>query len=219
MIDACIKTAVVTGGHTFDVIGFGDLFRDLPGVRAYIQHIDDFASATQDVRDSYDVVLLYIFMQDGPSDDDQPWWAGKPKTALEHLGESEQGLVIMHHALLAYRGWSLWNALVGVQDRGVGFYHGQQLSIHVDDSTHPITQGIEDWDMVDETYTMGDAGNDSHVLLTTIHPRSMRTRAWTRMYKNARVFCLESGHDNETFVVPNFKTVLARGIYWAAGRI
>jgi type 1 glutamine amidotransferase len=61
--------------------------------------------------------------------------------------------------------------------------------------------------------------DDSHVLLTTDHPKSMRTIAWTRQVGQARVFCLESGHDRVTFADPNFRTVLGRGIAWAANQI
>ena len=217
MVRELIKTAVVTGGHSFDVIGFNNLFRNLPSVQAYIQHIDDFSAAPEIVRDWYDVVVFYIFLQKEPEDENQPSWAGKPRTMINHLGESGQGLVIMHHALLAYRGWSVWNEIVGVEDRGIGFHHGQQLNVEVRDKAHQITQDLTDWEMIDETYTMADAGSDSHILLTTDHPKSMQTLAWTRKYKNARVFCLESGHDNQTFVNPNFKQVLAQGIRWAAG--
>ena len=48
---------------------------------------------------------------------------------------------------------------------------------------------------------------------------SMKTLAWTRQYKNARVFCCQSGHDNQVFADSNFRTVIARGIQWLAGRI
>jgi hypothetical protein len=214
-----IHTAVVTGGHSYDVIGFTDLFRELPGIQAYIQHIDDFASTREKVRDRYEVVLFYTFLQDEPQDEGQVWWMGKPKSALEHLGETGQGLVILHHALLAYRGWSLWNDIVGVEDRGQGFHPGQQIRVHVEDESHPITDGLADWDMVDETYTMADAGPGNHILLTTDHPHSMRTLAWTRTYRNARVFCLESGHNHKAFENEYFQTILARGIAWSAGRI
>ena len=73
--------------------------------------------------------------------------------------------------------------------------------------------------MVDETYLMNDATEGSQILLTTDHPKSMRTIAWTRQFKNARVYCLESGHDRETYVDPNYRAVLSRGILWSAGRI
>ena len=126
---------------------------------------------------------------------------------------------MLHHALLAYRGWSLWNDLVGVHDRGLGYYHGQDLHVHIADKEHPITHGLEDWTMVDETYTMADAGPGNHILLTTDHPRSMRTLAWTRRYKNSRVFCLESGHDNKAYSNLYFQQTLSRGIQWVAGII
>ena len=93
---------------------------------------------------------------------------------------------------------------------------GKDGIIEVANADHPITQGISDWDMTDETYTMRNAGPDSEVLLTAKHPKSMNTIAWTRSFRNCRVFCFQSGHDNETWVEPNFREVLRRGILWSA---
>ena len=214
-----VKTAVITGGHSFDVLGLHKLFRGLAGVDAYIQHMDDFAASSEAVRDGYDMVLFYFFLQEGPTDEGLPRYAGKPKTALEHLGETEQGIVVLHHALLAYREWPVWSEIVGVRERGFGYYPHQQIRIEVANTEHYITQGLSDWEMIDETYTMADAGEGSETLLTTTHPKSMSTLAWTRTHKNARVFCFESGHDNETFVNPTFQTVLTRGIRWAARKL
>ena len=73
--------------------------------------------------------------------------------------------------------------------------------------------------MTDETYAIPDPEPDSHVLLTTDNPRSLRTLAWTRSYKKARVFVFASGHGKETYADPNFRTVLQRGIAWAARRL
>ena len=73
--------------------------------------------------------------------------------------------------------------------------------------------------MVDETYSMASAGQDSHILLTTDHPESMRVLGWTRQFRKSRVFCFQSGHDNLTYVDPNFRKILLRGIQWCAGRI
>ena len=47
----------------------------------------------------------------------------------------------------------------------------------------------------------------------------MKTLAWTRQYKNARVFCCQSGHDDQVFSDPNFRKVISQGIQWLAGRI
>jgi len=214
-----IKTAVVTGRHPYDVMGFHDVFRSIPEADCYIQHMEDFVSAPPDVRSRYEAVVFYHFHQETPGDE-KNWWDAGMKAALETLGETSQGIFIMHHAILAFPQWSSWAELVGVEDRAFEYYIGEKLTVEVADPNHPITQGLPaSWGMVDETYKMADAGEDCHVLLTTDHAKSMRTLAWTRRFKNARVFCLESGHDNETYVEPSFRTVVGRGIQWVAGRI
>jgi hypothetical protein len=215
-----VKAAAVTGGHAFDVVGFHELMRGLEGVDVYIQHMDDFCSSRQAVRDGYDVVLFYAMLMDGPSDTGLPGYAGKPETALGHLGEVEQGIVLLHHAILAYPQWPVWNEIVGIIDRRLDVYHhDQSLRIAVASAEHPVTQGVTDWAMVDETYAMQDAGQGSKILLTVDHPDSMKTVAWTRHYGKARVFCYQLGHDNLGWSHPQFREVLTRGIRWAARRL
>lgn len=218
--DKKIELAVVTGAKAHDVIGFHKLFDALPGINAYIQHIDDFASTPEEVRDRYDVVLFYFMMREGPTDEGLPGYCGKPKSALERLGQTEQGIVVLHHALLAYPQWSVWDEIVGIPDRTLSAYeHDEKLAINVADPAHPITQGLSDWKMVDETYLMADAAGDNHILLKTSHHQSTGTIGWVRTHRAARVFCLQSGHDAQTWQDENFKTVLERGIRWSCGRL
>ena len=87
------------------------------------------------------------------------------------------------------------------------------------DDSHPITYGLKSLEMVDETYTMNEVRDDSHPLLVINHVNSMHTVGWTRHYGNGRVFCYQSGHDNQSFSNPNFRTVVFRGIQWLANRI
>jgi len=65
---------------------------------------------------------------------------------------------------------------------------------------------------------MADAGPGSDVILTAKHPLSMRTIARTRRVGTTPVFCFQSGHDPRTPEHPSFRTVLHRGILWAANR-
>ena len=219
MTTASLKLAVITGGHSFHVPDFHGLFRRLDGVIAYIQSLDDFASSPRPVRRWYDAVLFYIMLMETPKDEGLPWHAGKPFSALSELGETEQGIVILHHAILAYPHWPLWDELVGISDRSFGFYVNQRVRGQIANPNHPITEGVQPWEMADETYTMADAGKGSDVLLTYDHPKSMRTIGWTRQYKGARVFCYQAGHDNATYSDPNFQEVLRRGILWVANRL
>ncbi len=206
-----IKVAVITGGHFFDVPGFHAIFRDMPQVDSYIQLEANWAADVGQTLDTYDVFLFYNMPRGLPEERTRP--------VLEKLGESGQGIFLLHHAILAYEQWPFWSDLVGISDRSFGYDHEQELSVQIADPAHPITQGIEPWRMVDETYSMASAGEDSHRLLTTDHPRSMRVLGWTRQFRNARVFCYQSGHDNLTYADLNFRKTILRGIQWCAGRI
>ena len=213
-----IATAVITGHHSFDVPGFYGLFRSTPGVDFYMQSLDDWAADEGQVRGKYEVLVFYNFHQETPTGEGE-WWEGNQKEALEALGETGQGILVLHHGLLAYREWPLWSDLCGIQERGFGYHPDQTVRVEVADAGHPITEGLSAWEIVDETYTMDDAGKDSRILLTTVHPKSMRTLAWVRAFGKARVFCLSLGHDNRAYADPNFRTVVGRGIRWLAGRI
>lgn len=206
-----VKVAVLTGGHAYDVPNFEKLFQSLDGIQATIQTMEAFFALPAAERDAYDALLFYHMLMPTPT--------GPAKEALEHLGSTEQGLLVLHHALLAYPQWPVWTEIMGIADRKFGYHHDQKLHINVTNVRHPITQGLKAWEMIDETYTMADAGQGSEILLTTDHPKSMKTIGWTRQYKKSRVFCFESGHDNQTWVSPDFREVLRRGLLWCARKM
>jgi len=214
-----IRVAVITGGHSFDVVHFQQLFRSLSGVDAYIQHLDDFTSSSEEVRKWYDVVLFYTFLEEDPQDEDIPWYAGQPKSVLLQLGSTSQGIVILHHALGSYPKWQTWRDITGIDAKIVSVPFNETLPVQVANPDPPITRGLSDWSIVDEIYAMSEPDPSCNILLTTDHPHSMPHIAWTRQYRNARVFCFQSGHDQQTWVDENFRQVLHRGIGWCANRL
>ena len=208
-----IRVAVITGYHPFDVPAFHQVFRSFADVDCYPQNLEDFATSPDQARQWYDVLVFYNMHMEPLG---EVGWQPAARHAIEMLGEAEQGVLILHHALLAWPGWQVWNDIVGIDDRSFGYHYGETVNVHVAAPGHPITQGLSDWTMLDETYTMADCSPDSEILLTTEHPKSMRTLAWTRQYKQSRVLCFESGHDNDTYQDPNFRTFLHQGIQWLA---
>ena len=214
-----IRTAVITGEHEYDVVPFQELFRSIPEIDSYPQNLWDFATDPGEGRQSYDVVLFYNMHTVTPGGD-QDRWGAHYKNAIERLGETRQGIFVLHHALVAYPEWPLWEDICGLPQRAnVSSAVEQTVHIEIADPDHPITRGMQPFDIVDETYVTTDAGEGSHILLTTDRPQSMRTIAWTRTHKNARVFCYQSGHDNLAFASPDFRAVVTRGLQWCAGRI
>ena len=213
-----IKTAVVTGGHPFDVPSFHALFRSMADVDFYPQSLEDFVADAGKVRQFYDVVVFYNFHREPPSA--QETWGEKSATeALEELAASSRGILLLHHALLAFPQWPFWSQLVGIADRSFGFHVNQTVLVEIADPDHPITRGLGSWTMIDETYTMAEPDDQSHVLLTTYHLNSMSALAWTRRVGEARVLCLQSGHGREAYTNPSFRIFLMRGIQWLAGRL
>ena len=79
-----IKTAVVTGGHAFDVLAFHSLLRSLPEVDFYLQALENLAADTERVLDQYDVLVFYNMHTATPE--------GRVRAVLERLRQSDQGI-------------------------------------------------------------------------------------------------------------------------------
>ncbi len=213
-----LTVAVIEGFHPFNVVGFRDLFRSMNGMDVYHQTIENWAIDAAEMRRKYDVLVFYNMNQKfepecglcGPA----------IVKAVDELGEPEgQGIVVLHHGILAYPESDAWSAMVGIEKRQFGFHNDQTYPVEIACPRHPIVKGMAAWEMFDETYTMDCPGNGSEALLTTPYEKSMRVIAWTRQHRNARVFCFQPGHDARSWVYPQFRQILSRGIQWAAGRI
>ena len=219
MTNSNIKTAVVTGNHEYDVLNFQHLFRELPGIDGYVQSLEDFATDPLGGWKRYDAVVFFNYHQDTPGTvggelDDAV------AVSLSELATSDTGIVLLHHAILCYPQWDVWEGLSGIPTRGAaGSAADQTLRIDPTDTDHPITSGLAPWDMIDEYYAGVEVGDDNNVLLTTDHPESMKIIGWTRDRPGGRTFCFQSGHDDQTWTNPTFRTVLERGVKWTVGQL
>ncbi len=144
----------------------------------------------------------------------------KEKAFLESLSQRDQGIVVLHHAVLGYPGWQPWIDLMGLVNEPFEYYHDRTISLTVTNPNHPITRGLSHWTTVDETYLLHQSVDASaDILVTTDDPKSLPTIAWTRMHGLARVFCCTLGHDAVAYANEGFQTLLHNGILWAAGEI
>ncbi len=96
--------------------------------------------------------------------------------------------------------------------------------VHISNRTDRITAGLSDFEMVSEQYYMHvDPSNE--VLATTtfngaVNPWIQGTVipvAWKRHYGKGRVFYCSLGHVAKDFDVPEARTIVQRGMLWAAG--
>jgi uncharacterized protein len=89
---------------------------------------------------------------------------------------------------------------------------------------HPITKGIEDFDLVTEQYwVLTDSYNDV-LATTTFAPRAWGAwhrpvtspAIWTRQWGRGKVFVCTPGHDMDVIRNPSVTTIIERGLLWAA---
>ena len=213
MANGKIKTAVITGEHAYDVVGFQSMLRSLPEIEAYPQNMWDFVFDSARGPGYYDVLVFFNWHQSTPAEKDGKLEPGTSKRSgaikemLEGLGDGDQGIFLLHHALKAFADWPLWRELSGMRTRGDIGGWAEEQTVHIDiaDTEHPITATLEPFDIVDETYDIDDADEDSHILLTTDHPQSMKTIAWTRTFGKAGSSAIKTGMITRPTQTPVFE--------------
>ena len=99
--------------------------------------------------------------------------------------------------------------------------HGP-FTVSVSDPNHPITRGLGPIEIEDECYQseMLDSGG-VHVIMTSRHPDPAaqidgEPSAWVKEVGNGRLFYSALGHDARSFPHEGLRTLLTRGIRWAA---
>ncbi len=219
-----IKVVVVTGSHDFERDAFFTLFDGYDDIESVEAQQNDHSELFENITGwDYDVIVLYNMTQTI-----SPRRRENFKTLLRDRGV---GLVALHHAEAAFGTWDEYRQIIGARyplmDQvidGVSFpagtyRHDVDLTVHVVDPAHPITRGMQDFDIHDETYKGTWFAPDNHVLLTLDHPTSDKTIGWTRTYGKARVCTLQGGHDAQAYANIYYRALVARAIRWTAGAL
>ena len=209
-----LRAAIITEFHPIDMVEFHELFRGFEEFDSYVQSFDMFVTDDKN-RDAYDVVVYYNLSRPLLAEDH------KIRRYLEDkLGSTNQGILLLHHAILCYPGWELFTSLTGIKDRKFKYHWEQTVKYEIADAGHPITKGMRHFAMIDETYEVEDPDvSRVHSLITADHPLSMKNIAWTNQYKKSRVFCYASGHDDMAYKDVHFREVLRRGMLWCSNQI
>lgn len=104
--------------------------------------------------------------------------------------------------------------------------HYRDYTVNITDlgRQHPITAGIDDFDLHTEQYwVLFDDLND--VLATTTHPSEPEQQwhrphtspaVWTRQWGAGRIAVSTPGHSLDVIDDPNVRTIIERGMLWAA---
>lgn len=218
-----IKVAVVTGGHDFEKEEFLSLFAGHKDIEYVHVPQSDHSEIFEDISQwPYDVIVLYNMTQK---------ISPRRRANFVKLLEDDVGLVVLHHAILAFQQWGEYKRIVGgrlyledavedgIEGKKLEYKHGVDFTIHIEDTEHPITRGLSDFTVHDETYKHGVFEPGNRVLLTTNESTSDSIIGWVSGYDKGKVCFIESGHGPTIYSDANFRRLTAQAIRWCAGRL
>jgi len=136
---------------------------------------------------------------------------------------------VWHHALADCQNWPEFEKIAGCKFwMKPGVKDGKKIGksgtghaiyeMKIANTDHPITKGMKDFKIQDESYNKQTFAKGINVLVTTDHPKSDKPIAWTVDYKGAKIFGYQGGHDVRAWTNPGHRRLLGNGIRWVAGR-
>ena len=215
-----IKVLVITGGHGFQREPFYEVFSAIPSITydTLVQPQANALIASPKVN-RYDVLVFYDMVIDSISPAQQE--------AYIRLLKKGASMIFLHHALVSYQNWPEFIKMVGGQYHThpvvvngdtlkASYEHDVNIPVKVEDKKHPITRGINNFEILDEVYGGAEILPQVKPLLSTTHPKSMRYLAWINHYGNSDVIYIQLGHGPSGYSNPNYRKLIQQAIEWSA---
>lgn len=164
--------------------------------------------------DRYDVVFLSLYNAKTPTLAD-----GAKENLLNYVKDGK-GFAISHLSSASFKEWPEFKSLCGRNWVMGKSGHGPRsvFKAEIKDKDHPITKGLENFDMDDELYAKMQGDLPIHVLVTADSDWSNKTEplAFILEYGKGRVFHETFGHDGKAIKTPSVQKLIVRGAEWAA---
>ncbi|MFN8259084.1 MAG: ThuA domain-containing protein [Bacteroidales bacterium] len=213
------RVLVITGGHDYEIQQFREMFESLGNNFNFIYA--DFPEAFDYFlpknRNKYDVIVFYHMWQEITE--------VQEKNLSECIKEGKP-LVALHHSICAFDNWPEYINIIGgkyfhkptvvngTEYPACSYIHDLEFNVKILNSEHPVTKGITDFQIFDETYK-GFYMNEKVIpLLGTDEPSSNKVIGWEWKYGKSKVVTLQSGHGVPTFKNPNYIKLLKQSIEW-----
>lgn len=130
------------------------------------------------------------------------------------------GLLALHTAVICFDAEPTWHALTGASWNWERSSHPPLGRVEVEiteaGGDHPITAGLEPFEIVDECYRSLDEEPDLDALLTARLGGRTHPLLWARQLDEGRVVTDLLGHGPESIDHPSHHTILRRSAAWAA---
>lgn len=164
-----------------------------------------------DQLDHYDVALIFIKRMQ---------LQGEQLERFKNYATSGRPVVAVRTASHAVQTWLEFDREVlggnyqSHYDRGIT----TKVNVVPGAENHPVMEGVSITAVNDPLYKNRGHADDIRVLLRgTIPDQPSEPLAWTREYRNGRIFYTSLGAE-DTFEQPGFRRMLVNALFWTAGR-
>ncbi len=133
------------------------------------------------------------------------------ESGLQQFVASGKGMVGVHGTAWWINGRAM--ELIG----GAANWHppGLTFTVHVENSEHPASAGLADFEVEDEIYISAYDPTINILASAEWHGRA-HPMAWVKPYGAGRVFYTTLGHTAATFQRPAMQQLVTQGVRWAA---
>jgi type 1 glutamine amidotransferase len=135
---------------------------------------------------------------------------------LQAVADGGTGVAGVHGGMAdAFRSEPRYHEMVGGQWVAHPGGDGVTYMVHIVDPAHPLTAGLTDFEVTSEQYYL-HIDPALSILATTRFDGVTMPVAWTKSYGRGRVFYCALGHTPNLIQRPPIRTLVARGLTWAA---
>jgi len=167
--------------------------------------------STRAELDNTDVLILYA--ADGGN------IAPPDRKELERFLRRGGGIVALHDAICGTNAAWFKTIVGGAKQHGVTNWSRGLIGLYFQNYSHPITQGVANFDLQDELFYQLQLMPGSKVLATAFHTASdIIPQMWIYEKGRSRAFVSLQGHFYASIGLPQYRGLLLRGIAWAGRR-
>jgi len=200
-----------------DILFLGDSGHHRPDLRVdditpylaergiYLHYTDQQSDLNLENLNNYDALMIYGNRTGLPM---------QQETDLLSYVNNGGGIVAIHSASATFNDSDAFVSLIG----GAFKAHGTgTFSVEHQSSTHPVLEGVPEFESWDETYVHMKHNPDKEVLSVRVEGNHEEPWTWVRDQGNGRVFYTAWGHDERTWENEGFKKLIERASRWASG--
>ena len=175
---------------------------------------DPYILESETALKAYDVIVFTIFSRRVQM---------LPENAQENLlnfVRGGKGFFVQHLASASFPKWEEFGKLCGRKwVMGTSGHSPRSVfKAKVVNKQHPITAGLDDFEIDDELYSKLQGTGEINVLVEGDSDFSKKAEplVFTLNYGKGRVVHNAFGHDRKALMTPNVQKIIARGVEWAA---